>query len=64
MTAVIEEAFELRERELLNDEEFRDFTFANAVRLHGGMNPDFFAGTAVEEQAAKLLATETSPRAS
>ncbi|MCH2173810.1 amidohydrolase family protein [Myxococcota bacterium] len=62
MAAVIEEAYELRERELLDADEFRDFAFANAVRLHGGMNPDFFVGTAVEEQAAKLLAAEASGR--
>ena len=40
----------------MDDAAFRDFTFANAVRLHGGMNPDFFTGTVVEKQAAELLA--------
>ena len=32
---------------------------ANAVRLHGGMKPDFFEGTVVESAAAKVL-RETS----
>ena len=35
---------------------FRDFAFANAVRLHGGMNPGFFKGTVVEKATADLLA--------
>ena len=35
--------------------DFKDIAFANAVRLHGGMNPSFFAGTAVEDAAAKVL---------
>ena len=34
---------------------FRDFTFANAVRLHGGMNPEFFEGTVVEDEARAIL---------
>jgi hypothetical protein len=41
---------------LLDDGDFRDFTFANAVRFWGEVNPDFFKGTAVERQAAEVLA--------
>ena len=55
-TRVLEEARELLEEGLIGVEDFRDFTFANAVRLHGGMNPDFFVGTAVEDAAAAVLA--------
>ena len=55
MRAVLEEAYELREEELIDAEDFRDFVFANAVRLHGGMNPKFFEGTAVEREAAQVL---------
>ena len=29
--------------------------FANAVRLHGGMNPVFFEGTVVEDEARAIL---------
>ena len=29
--------------------------FTNAVRLYGGMNPDFFKGTIVEKQAEEVL---------
>jgi predicted TIM-barrel fold metal-dependent hydrolase len=56
MSGVVEEAHELCEEGLLGAEDFRDFTFANAVRLHGGMNPSFFEGTAVESEAARVLA--------
>ena len=34
------EAHELVEDELMSPADFRDFAFANAVRLHGGMNAD------------------------
>ncbi len=56
MTRVVEEAFELREAGLLGADDFRDFSFANAVRLHGGMNPRFFEGTAVAAAARAVLA--------
>ena len=38
------------------DDDFRDFTFENAVRFWGEVNPDFFKGTVVEKQAAEVLA--------
>ena len=55
------EAYELVEGGLLTHEDFRDFTFANAVRLWGTQNPKFFEGTAVAKAAAEVLA-ETSGR--
>ena len=54
-TAVIAEAHELVEDGLIGDEDFRDFTFANAVRLHGSMNPGFYRGTSVEAAAERVL---------
>jgi len=56
---VLNEAWGLRAHGVLSAEDFKDFAFANSVRLHGGMNPDFFKGTAVEADAAKILAAET-----
>ena len=56
MREVVPKAFEMVEQELIDANGFRDFSFANAVRLHGGMNPDFFKGTVVEKAAADLLA--------
>jgi predicted TIM-barrel fold metal-dependent hydrolase len=58
MREVTSEAYELVERGLLNEDEFRDFTFTNAARMWGSMNPDFFKGTAVEPEAAKVLAAQ------
>jgi hypothetical protein len=55
MREVLEEAYELVEHGKLGEADFRDFVFTNPVRLHGGMNPDFFKGTSVEAAAAKCL---------
>ena len=41
---------------LLTEENFKEFTFSNAVHLYGDGNPDFFTGTAVESQVAELRA--------
>ena len=60
MRDVVDEAYELREEGLMSDEDFRDFTFGNAVRLHGGMNPKFFEGTAVEAEARQILEADPS----
>ncbi len=51
---VVEEAYEMVEKELMTDVDFRDFTFGNPARFFAGMNPDFFMGTAVEAEVAKL----------
>jgi predicted TIM-barrel fold metal-dependent hydrolase len=53
---VLEEAWELVEHGLLDTEGFRDFTFANPVRLWAGTNPGFFKGTSVEEAVTEELA--------
>jgi len=58
MTEPIPEAYEAVERGRMSEDDFRDFAFANAVRLHGGMNPRFFEGTVVEAAAADVLAKE------
>jgi predicted aconitase with swiveling domain len=42
------------EKEVITETDFRDFVFANPVSFFGGMNPEFFTGTVVEEQAKKL----------
>jgi len=55
MTETLAEAFELVEENLMTRDDFRDFTFANMVRLQAGLNRDFFKGTAVESAAAKVL---------
>ena len=57
MTRVLADAWKLVTRGLITEEDFRLFTFANPVMMHAGMNPDFFKGTAVEAEAAKLMAS-------
>lgn len=59
---VIPEAYELVENGQVTGEDFRDLVFTNAVRLYGGMNPNFFKGTLVEAEAAKVLAVEAAAR--
>ena len=56
MADVVPEAYELVEHGLLDDTDFRDFMFANAVRFWAEVNPDFFKGTAVEKAAAAVMA--------
>ncbi len=58
MTEPIAEAFELVERDLLTENQFRELTFLNPVRLHGAANGAFFAGTVCETAAADALRTE------
>jgi len=41
---------------VITSDNFRDFTFANAVHLWGTQNPRFFEGTAVAKEAAAELA--------
>ena len=55
MTEVVEEAYELVEDGLISEDDFRDFTFTNAVRLYAAMNPNFFKGTACESAVDRLL---------
>jgi hypothetical protein len=48
------EAWELVEHGLINEGDFRDFVFVNAVRAKTDMNPEFFKGTRVEHAEARL----------
>ena len=53
MSEVLAEAYELVEDELMTAEDFRDFVFVNAARLHTSLNADFFKGTVVEDAVAQ-----------
>ncbi|MGH8663634.1 MAG: amidohydrolase family protein [Burkholderiales bacterium] len=57
------EAYELVEDGHISSDDFRDFTFGNAVRLWGTQNPRFFEGTRVAKEAATLLRLQTPSRA-
>src|SRR6266403_2205500 len=52
---VIPEAFEMVEKGFVTEQDFREFTFTNAARLHTGNNPGFFKGTVVEQAVAGEL---------
>jgi predicted TIM-barrel fold metal-dependent hydrolase len=54
MSEVLEEAWELVEHGLINEDDFREFVFTNPATLHMSQNPHFFAGTVVEEAVGKL----------
>jgi predicted TIM-barrel fold metal-dependent hydrolase len=54
---VLPEAYELVTEGHLSEEDFKAFVFDNPVSLWAGGNPGFFAGTAVEDEVAKHLAS-------
>ena len=58
ISEVVEEVYELLEHGHVGEDDFRDFTFANPARLYAGTNPDFYQGTRVESEVARLLATD------
>jgi hypothetical protein len=43
----------------MTEQDFREFTFTNAARLHTRNNPDFFKGTVVEQAVADELGLRT-----
>ena len=55
------EAFELVEDGHITEANFRDFVFANPVRLWGKQNPRFFDGTIVAKEAAAVLKAAQEP---
>jgi hypothetical protein len=55
------EAYELVEDGQITANNFRDFTFDNAVRLWGTQNKHFFEGTRVAKEAAAILAAAQTP---
>ena len=63
MLMPVPEAYELVEDGLISAADFRDFAFANAVRLWGAQNPDFFTGTRIAKEAAAVLAETELPAA-
>jgi hypothetical protein len=56
MLEVLQEAYEMVEEEMATAEDFRDFVFANPVKLWTAVNPDFFKGTVVESAVNGYLA--------
>ena len=63
MSQILVEAYKLVDDGIMTEDDFRDFVFTNPVKLLAGMNPRFFEGTAVETEAAKVVAALPSPQA-
>lgn len=61
MRAVVAETRELVDDGRLDPAQLRAFTCDNPIRLHGGMNPAFFAGTPVADHARTLLDATKEP---
>ena len=62
MADVLAEAWEMVEDGRADEAGFRDFTFANPVTLHAGMNPNFFKGTIVEDDVDAFLAEKAAAK--
>jgi predicted TIM-barrel fold metal-dependent hydrolase len=62
MTHPVAEAWELVEHGTITEDDFRDLTFVNPVRLHASMNPRFFAGTVCEAAVDAVLETEKNEK--
>jgi predicted TIM-barrel fold metal-dependent hydrolase len=60
MTETLAESYELVEKELITENDFREFTFTNMIKLHTALNKDFFKGTAIESEVSKVLAGANS----
>jgi hypothetical protein len=60
MTKVLHEAWEMVEHGLIGEDDFRLFVYENTAEMHASMNPNFFKGTAVEKDVAKLMAGRNS----
>ena len=56
MADVVAEAWELVDDGHLDADQFRAFTFENAVRFYACLDPTFFEGTRIEREAAQVLA--------
>ncbi len=55
MTEVTEEAYELVEKGLIDEHDFRDFVFTNSASFYASTNPGFFTGTVVENDVKLAL---------
>ena len=55
MNGVLAEAFELVDDGHIDHQAFRAFTFENAVRFYGSLDPACFEATAIAREAAEIL---------
>ena len=57
MSDAAAEAYELREKGIVSEEDFRSYAFGHAVQLYATPNPDFFAGTPIQKEVEEELAS-------
>ncbi|HIG41059.1 MAG: amidohydrolase family protein [bacterium] len=50
------EAYKQLEKELMNEDDFRNFAFKFSIQLYAGPNADFFKGTRIEDDFRRELA--------
>ena len=60
MTEVLQEAYELVERSLISENDFKEFVFTNPIDLYVTGRPDFFAATHIEAAVDEYLAEKKS----
>jgi hypothetical protein len=51
------------EKGFLTEQDFREFTFTNAARLHTRNNPNFFQGTGIDNAVTEELKARGQPSA-
>jgi hypothetical protein len=57
-TTILSEAWSMVDAGLIDEGNFREFVYENPAMMHLSMNPDYFAGTVLADDAEKLLATK------
>ena len=62
VAGIVPEAYELVEEGLISTGDLKELLFSNPVRLHAGVNPDFFRGSRIENEVAELLTSERNGR--
>jgi predicted TIM-barrel fold metal-dependent hydrolase len=60
---ILSEAWGLVDAGMIDSDNFRDFTFTNPAMMHLSMNPDYFAGTVLADEAKRLLAGRPKAKA-
>jgi predicted TIM-barrel fold metal-dependent hydrolase len=52
---VVEETYELVEKDVITEADLKEFVFTNPVSFYAGLNSEFFNGTVVESDVNKIL---------
>jgi hypothetical protein len=60
LTETLAESWELVERGLLTESDFKAFVFGNPYKFYSEANPSFFAGTQVEAKLKKVRARDAA----